>query len=186
MIHEREAIAAAVSASIRPGEVLMIGAGATTLHVAVRIAKDHKDLTIITHAIDVIVALGANDSLTVIATPGHFDPREGHLIGQETVDFLLGYLADRAILGASGITEEGFSNAEAHAASVYTAMMRRSATTTIVVDHQKFGVRALRNYGVWGVQVTLATDRMPGPALVEAIQRSGATVLVADRSSGGQ
>jgi DeoR/GlpR family transcriptional regulator of sugar metabolism len=181
MTQEREAIAAAVSATIRPGEVLMVGAGATTLHVATRIAKDHKDLTIITHAIDVIVALGANESFTVISTPGHFDPREGHLIGQDTVDFLQGYLADRAILGASGITEEGFSNAEAHAASVYTAMMRRSSATTIVVDHQKFGVRALRNYGVWGPEVALATDMMPDPPLADAIRRRGAAIIVAKR-----
>lgn len=179
MIREREAIAAAVSATIRPGEVLMMGAGATTLHVATRIAQDHRNLTIITHAIDVIVALGANDSFTIIATPGHFDAREGHLIGQETVDFLQGYLADRAILGASGITEEGFSNAEAHAAAVYTAMMRRSAATTIVVDHQKFGLRGLRGFGGWGPQVVLATDRMPEPALAEAITAGGAAILVA-------
>ena len=73
VITEREAIAAAVSATIRPGEVLMFGAGATTLHVANKIAKDHNDLTIITHAIDIIVALGVNESLTVICTPGRFD-----------------------------------------------------------------------------------------------------------------
>lgn len=179
MIAEREAIAAAVSARIRPGEVLMFGAGATTLHVANRIAQDHRNLTIITHAIDIIVALGANDSFTVISTPGHFDPREGHLIGQDTVAFLDGYLADRAILGASGITDEGFSNAEAHAASVYSAMMRRSSATTIVVDRQKFGVRALRNFGHWGPEVTLATDTMPDAALADAIRRRNATILVA-------
>lgn len=182
MTREREAIAVAVSATIQPGQVLMFGAGATTLHVARRIAKDHNNLTIITHAIDVIVALGANESFIVISTPGHFDPREGHLIGQDTVDFLHGYQADRAILGASGITEEGFSNAEAHAASVYTAMMGRSSATTIVADCEKFGVRALRNYGTWGPQVTLATDSMPDPPLAAAIWRRGAAIIVAETS----
>jgi DeoR/GlpR family transcriptional regulator of sugar metabolism len=115
----------------------------------------------------------------VISTPGHFDPREGHLVGQDTVDFLHGYQADRAILGASGITEEGFSNAEAHAASVYSAMMRRSQATIIVVDRQKFGVRALRNYGAWGPQVMLATDTMPDAPLADAIRRWGAAIIVA-------
>ena len=180
MIAEREAIAAAVSATIRPGEVLMFGAGATTLQVACRIAQDHRNLTVITHAIDIIVAVGANDSFKVIATPGHFDPREGHLVGHDTIAYLDGFLADRAILGATGVTEEGFSNAEAHSASVYAAMMRRSLTTTIVVDHQKFGVRSLRNFGQWGPQVQLATDTMPDAALAEAVQRQGTEILVAD------
>ena len=179
MITEREAIAAAVSATIRPGEVLMFGAEATTPHVANKIDKDHNDLTIITHAIDIIVALGVNESLTVICTPGRFDQREGHVIGQDTVDVLRFYQADRAILGASGITDQGFSNAEAQAASVYTATMQRSRATTIVADRQKFGVRALRNYGTWGPSVTLATDTLPDPALTDAVRNAGASILIA-------
>lgn len=178
MVQEREAIAAAVSALIRPGEVLLMGAGATTLHVARRIAGDHSGLTVVTHAIDIIVALGANDSFTVIATPGHFDPREGHLVGHDTCSYLDGFVADRAILGASGITTDGFSNAEAHAASVYTTMMRRAAATIIVADHSKFAVRALRLFGTWTPAVTLATDRAPDEDLAAAISGGGAHLLL--------
>jgi DeoR/GlpR family transcriptional regulator of sugar metabolism len=180
MIREREAIAATVSALIRPGEVLLIGAGATTFHVAQRIARDHFGLTVVTHAIDVITAVGANETFTVIATPGHFDPREGHLVGHETCAFLDGYVADRAILGASGVTAEGFSNAEAQAAAVYTAMMRRAAATLIVADHAKFDIRSLRLFGGWGPEVTLVTDKAPEGALAEGIHRRGSTVLVAE------
>lgn len=179
MVAEREAIAAAVSASIRPGEVLMMGAGATTLHVARRIARDHSGLVVVTHALDIITALGANDTITVIATPGHFDPREGHLVGHETVAFLSGYGADRAILGASGVNDEGFGNAEAQAAAVYSVMMARSNATMIVADHTKFGIRSLRTFGTWSTAVTLATDREPDAILRAAIDRRGAGVLVA-------
>jgi DeoR/GlpR family transcriptional regulator of sugar metabolism len=178
MIREREAIAATVSALISPGEVLMIGAGATTLQVAQRIARDHFGLTVVTHAIDLVAALGTNDSFTVIATPGHFDPREGHLVGHETCAFLDGFVADRAILGASGVTPEGFSNAEAQAAAVYATMMRRAQSTLIVADHSKFDVRALRLFGSWGEEVSLVTDRAPEGELAEAIARRGSTVLL--------
>jgi DeoR/GlpR family transcriptional regulator of sugar metabolism len=178
MIREREAIAAAVSALIRPGEVLLIGAGATTFHVAQRIARDHYGLTVVTHAIDVITALGINDSFTVIATPGHFDPREGHLVGHETCAFLDGFVADRAILGASGVTAEGFSNAEAQAAAVYTAMMGRAQSTLIVADHSKFDVRSLRLFGTWSPDVTLVADRAPEGALASAIERRGAELVL--------
>ena len=180
MVREREAIAAAVSARIRPGEVLLMGAGATTLQVAQRIARDHSGLTIVTHAIDIVAALGANDSFTVIATPGHFNRREGHLVGQDTCTYLDGFIADHAILGASGITAEGFSNAEAHAANVYATMIRRAAATLVVADHSKFDVRALRLFGTWTPNVTLATDRCPGDDLAVAIRAGGATILLAE------
>ncbi|WP_199698977.1 DeoR family transcriptional regulator [Oleomonas cavernae] len=45
MVPEREAIAAAVSAMILPKEVLMLGGGATTYHVARFLAARNRDIT---------------------------------------------------------------------------------------------------------------------------------------------
>ena len=58
MTDEREAIAAAVSASVEPNEVLLIGGGATTLHVARRLARDHRSLTVVTHSLDIVGVVG--------------------------------------------------------------------------------------------------------------------------------
>jgi DeoR/GlpR family transcriptional regulator of sugar metabolism len=179
MTGEREGIAGAVSASVQPHEVLLVGGGATTLHVARRIARDHRGLTIITHALDVVSALGANPAMTVICTPGQYDSREGLLVGHETVAFLRGFAAHRAILGASGITEDGISNAEVNAAAVYSAMIACAARTTIVADHTKFGVRALKLFGTWSRSVELISDRAPGQALAEALERAGAGFTLA-------
>jgi hypothetical protein len=71
MTSEREAIAA----SIAPNEVLLIGGGATTLHIARRLARDHRSLTVVTHALDIVAALGSNAGITVICTPGQYDAR---------------------------------------------------------------------------------------------------------------
>ncbi len=185
MTSEREAIAAAVSASVEPDQVLLIGGGATTLHVACRIARDHRRLTIITHSLDIVTALGANPALTIICTPGQYDPREGLLVGHETVAYLRGFGAHRAILGASGITEEGVSNGEVNAAAVYSAMMACADRTTIVADHGKFGVRALKLYGAWGPTVELVSDHAPDESIAESLRNAGASFLRAPGSAGG-
>jgi DeoR/GlpR family transcriptional regulator of sugar metabolism len=158
MTEERAAIAAAVSASVQPNEVLLIGGGATTLHVARRLARDHHSLTVVTHSLDIVVALGSNAGITVISTPGQYDAQEALLVGHETVAFLRSFAAHRAILGASGISPEGMSNAEVNAAAVYTTMMSCAMRTTVVADHTKFGVRALKLYGSWGRSVELVCD----------------------------
>src|SRR5882757_5846433 len=49
MIAEREAIGAAIADLILPNEVLMLAAGATTFHVARRLASRARDITVITH-----------------------------------------------------------------------------------------------------------------------------------------
>jgi DeoR/GlpR family transcriptional regulator of sugar metabolism len=112
MTSEREAIVATVSASIAANEVLLIGGGATTLHIARRLARDHRSLTVVTHVLDIVAALGSNAGITVICTPGQYDAREALLAGYETVALLRSFAAHRAILGATGITEDGMSNAE--------------------------------------------------------------------------
>jgi DeoR family transcriptional regulator, glycerol-3-phosphate regulon repressor len=185
MIDEREAIAAAVSAQIGPGEVLLFGGGATTLHVARRIARDHLGLTAVTHALDIVTALGANPSFTVICTPGEYDPREAQLVGHDTVSYLRSFGAHRAILGVSGVGEEGLSNADANAADVYSAMMRCAARTTVVADHKKFGVRALKLYGGWSRTVQLVSDAPPGPEIAGAMARAGAEFVLARVPSKG-
>jgi DeoR/GlpR family transcriptional regulator of sugar metabolism len=179
MIGEREAIAATVSGSVRPDEVLMLGGGATTLHVARRLAREHRALTVITHSIDIVAALGVNAALTVICTPGQYDAREGLLVGHDTVAFLKSFGAHRAVLGASGITEDGMSNAEVNAAAIYRTMIACADRSTIVADHTKFGARALKLYGSWGPTVELVSDRAPEPAIAEALERAGAAFTLA-------
>src|SRR5450432_1606169 len=66
MIAEREAIANAVSEIIQPGEVLMLGGGVTTLHIARVLAARNRDLTVITHDFAMAAALGANPSFRVL------------------------------------------------------------------------------------------------------------------------
>lgn len=179
MIEEREAIAAVVSASVQHEEVLLFGGGATTLHVARRIARDHRGITAITHALDIVTALAANPSFTVICAPGQYDAREGLLVGHDTVAFLQSFGAHRAIIGATGITEEGMSNAEVNAAAVYAAMMSCAARTTIVADRSKFGVRALKLYGRWGPGIDLVTDTTPPGAIAGAMARAGSAFTLA-------
>ena len=120
---------------IRPNEVVAIGSGATTTHVARRMSAECRDVTVITHSFSVATVLAANPTITVLMCPGRYNGREGMICGAETVEFLQSYNANWAILGATGITSEGFCDVEADASAVYKAMMHRAAATIAVADH---------------------------------------------------
>ncbi|MFA5123743.1 DeoR/GlpR family DNA-binding transcription regulator [Zavarzinia sp.] len=179
MVPEREAIAKAAALLIRPNDVLVIGGGATTTHVARRIAAVCRDLTVITHAFGVATVLAANPTITVIMAPGRYNGREGNLAGPETNEFLQSYYANWAILGASGITTEGVSEAEPLAASVYKTMLRRATETVIVADHSKFEQQALSLWARWAEIGRLVTDRAPSGPLARALERARVEVTVA-------
>jgi DeoR/GlpR family transcriptional regulator of sugar metabolism len=179
MEEERQAIARRAAELISDNDIVMIGGGATTLHVARQLAAQRLSLTVITHSFTIAQALAVNPQTTIIMLPGQYDPREGVIIGGETVEALQRYRASHAILGASGLTAEGPNDAGLTAGRVYSAMMQRAAETLIVADHSKFERHSLVVIGPWSAKMTLVTDRAPGPGLASALDMAGAGCVFA-------
>lgn len=179
MVAERERIASAVVTLIEDNDILMIGGGATTLHVARRLAADRNHLTVITHALSIAVALASNPLHRVLMLPGQYDGREGLITGPDTIDALQRYRASKAILGASGITLEGPSDAGVGPGLIYGAMMRRSTEAIIAVDHTKIGRSSLSVYGEWSEAVTVVTDQDLPAELKSLLRDKGSGMVVA-------
>jgi DeoR/GlpR family transcriptional regulator of sugar metabolism len=179
MIVEREAIASAVSAMILPKEVLMLGGGATTYHVARLLAANNRDITVITHDFASATALGANPSIRVLFCAGRLQAGEGYLLGSQTIASLNGYEANRAIVGATGIGARGIYDADEEAGAVYATMIQRAAEAIVVADHSKFDQLAVSICARWDVIDRLVTNRPPTGALANALRESGTEVIVA-------
>ncbi len=182
MMAERERIAEAAVRLVEPNDILMIGGGATTLHVAKRLAATLNGLTVITHAFSIAVAIASNPTHKVIMLPGMYDGREGIIYGPETIDALQNFHANKAILGASGLTLEGPNDAGVGPGMTFGTMMRRAAKTIIVADHTKFERPSLTIYGKWSPATVLVSDLRPQGKLASALLQAGAEMIVA---SGG-
>jgi DeoR/GlpR family transcriptional regulator of sugar metabolism len=179
MIIEREAMAAAISAMILPKEVLMLGGGATTYHVARFLAERNRDITVITHDFASATVLGSNASIRVLFCAGRLHPGEGYLLGSQTIASINGYEANRAIVGATGIAARGVYDADEEAGAVYATMIQRAAEAIVVADHSKFDQLAVSICSRWESIDRLVTDRQPVGALANALRESGTEVIVA-------
>ncbi|BBE70861.1 DeoR/GlpR family DNA-binding transcription regulator [Oharaeibacter diazotrophicus] len=176
---ERQRIAAAVVGRLAGARVVMIGSGSTTLHVARQIAADLRDLTVITHGFAIAAALSANASIKVVMAPGEYHAGEGATVGVHTTGFLSNFFADVAVLGASGLTEEGPNDALIESAAVYTAMTRRAARTLVAADHSKFGRMFPARYSGWSEVAELVSDSAPDGAVAAALAAAGVAVTPA-------
>lgn len=179
MVAEREAIAVAAARFVNHGDVVVMGGGATTVHVARRLCAEKRDLTVITHSFGVATVLAPNPTISVLICPGHYNGREGSIFGAETVDYLGKFYANWAIVGATGLTEDGPNDADSDSGSVYRAMLARAAKTMVVADHGKFELPALSVYGHWSDVNRLVTDELPTGPLRHALDRSGVEIIVA-------
>ena len=80
-VSEREQVGAQAARAIKPGQVLMIDSGSTTLHFARRLSAELRELAAITNSCAIAAVLAANPTIRVVLCPGRYDPREGSSAG---------------------------------------------------------------------------------------------------------
>ena len=177
-IAERERIARAAVPLIKTGGVVIIGSGATTVHVARRMAVELSNITVITHSFAVAAVLSVNPTIKVIMLPGDYHASEGATVGVQTVSFLGSFYADFAILGASGLTVEGPTDALIECGAVYGAMSKRAAKTLVVADHSKFDRIFPCRYVAWRDVDHLVTDAEPEGRLMASLELNEVAVTV--------
>jgi DeoR/GlpR family transcriptional regulator of sugar metabolism len=176
---ERARIGLAAAALVEPGAVLMVDAGSTTARFADALAARGTAATLLTNSLPVVAAAGQAIALRVLVAPGEFYAVERALYGAETDAFLRRFSADVALIGASGLTVEGPSDAESRAAWVKRAMLERAARRILLLDSGKFGKAYLERVAELSALTDLVTDAAPPPALAAALGRAGVRVHVA-------
>lgn len=184
MIEEREAIARESVKCFKDAKTLMIGSGATTTHVARRIAIQMNDITVITHSFGVATVLSLNPTITVMMAPGVYHATEGAMHGSQTIRYLDDFRVDWAITGASGLDGNGASDALIDASDVYACMGAQAARTMIVADHSKFSKVFPARFAKWGDVDTLVTDEHPKGKLSTVLKQQNTTVHVCELEPG--
>lgn len=184
-LRQREIIAKEVSSFINHGDILIIGGGMTTPLVARRLAAEKHDLTVITDSYAIASVLSSNTTIRIQMCPGTYNSKEGCVYGPETTEYLRTIYAKHVILGTSGLTEEGVSNADIDIASTYRTMVQRANEATIVADHSKISKMALSVYANWQQIRRLVIDQDPcDDELLRALRFANVQVVIAHDSWG--
>jgi len=179
MADERRRMAEAAAAVVQTGDVVMIDAGSSTLHLANALARINPRIVAITNGLPIADALGKASQIRVVVCPGDLNAPQAATVGPETQRFLGRLNADHAFIGASGLTADGPTEAESGMAWVKRAMIERATGAVLLADHGKFEVRMLEVVCPLGGLARIVTDARPGPALAAAIEASGAELVVA-------
>lgn len=177
-VAERARIGLAAAALVEPGSVVMLDAGSTTTHFARALAARRIGATVLTNSLNAAVELASapGNGLRVVLCPGDVSAAERGIYGSETEAFLRRFNADIAVIGASGLTEEGPCEAISRAAWVKRAMLARAPRRMLLADSGKFGRGLMECVCPLGDLTDLVTDAGP-PAGLAAALRHTETVL---------
>lgn len=172
-------IAVAASNLVNDGETLLINSGTTTFFTAVEL-KRHKNLNIVTNSISVALELGTYPTFRVILLGGEINPQYSFTYGNDAMQQLKNYKADKAILSVDGIHNEiGLTTYHAEEAVINKLMMERARQTVIVADYTKLRHESFANIGAISNAHSWVTNDCVDKKLLSEIKASGIEVIMA-------
>lgn len=177
---EKRAIARKALEVLAPRQTLYLDGSTTCLELAKVLAEERKGLTVITNSALVCMALGKNGENTIVGIGGQYDADSLSFVGSSTEDALKDLFVDIAFMSTKGFrpAEGTFESAVANF-RVKQIVARRCKRLVLLVDHSKFGQRALRKVLDVAQIHTVITDEGTPKAAVAALKKRGAHVLIA-------
>lgn len=158
---------------------LLINIGTTTEQVAMAL-RSHRGLMVITNNLNVVNILRGYPEIEVIVAGGVLRHSDAAIVGEPAVAFLSQFKVDYAVIGASGIDEDGnlldYDYREVEVSRKIVASSRRSI---LVADGLKYGRSAPVRIGHVSDLDHFVTDVLPPEPLRRICEESGVAVELA-------
>ncbi|MBA2468054.1 MAG: DeoR/GlpR transcriptional regulator [Chloroflexia bacterium] len=136
---EKRRIGRAAAAHVHDGETIIISSGTTTAEMVPYLADRHS-LTVITNALNIVLALAPFSSITVIVLGGVLRHSELTVLGSLAEDAMENLRADKLFMGSPAIHADYGLSAENFAESRSDqTLMNASREVIVLADHTKFG-----------------------------------------------
>jgi DeoR/GlpR family transcriptional regulator of sugar metabolism len=164
----KRAIAAAAARRVPTDATVLLDAGTTVAAVAEQLAT--RSVTIVTHSLLALAALGLEAEATAYLVGGRLRTSTQSLVGAETATELDGFRADYVFLGASAVDQSGFYNHQVDDVAVQRKLIEAAEQVWLLADSSKFAATALARVESLAVLTGIITDSRLAPPLAAQIR----------------
>lgn len=141
-VQEKIAIAAEALRRIEPGDSILLDASTSALQVAVLMPD--MPITVLTNAIKVVLELATRPHITCICLGGTLSTESLSFLGPITESILKEYHVRKLFLSCKGFDlKRGCSDGNEFQAKLKRCMLQVANRRYMLVDHTKFGAKAL-------------------------------------------
>ncbi|HLI15127.1 MAG TPA: DeoR/GlpR family DNA-binding transcription regulator [Acidimicrobiales bacterium] len=159
-------------------QVLMLDDSTTVLHLA-RLLPSVGPLTVVTNFLAIINALAGEAGIDLMAIGGVYYPAYDAFLGIQAVEAIRPLRADIAFLSTTAIVDGACYHQSHETVQVKRALMAAAKVKVLLVDHTKFGRRALHRLESLASFDHVIVDSRTASSDVEALSRLGVRVVVA-------
>jgi DeoR/GlpR family transcriptional regulator of sugar metabolism len=176
-VEAKQAIALAAIRLLRPGQLVLLDAGTTTLQLAQELPPDFH-ATIVTTSPAIAVALADHPTVDVLMIGGHLAKGDLAVTGAATIEALHRIRADVCMLGVCSIhPEAGLTAFDLEEAYAKRAMIVSAAEVVALADAPKLGTAAPYVVGPIDALTHLITDQTVADEQLAPYRAAGITVL---------
>lgn len=182
---EKRAIALEALTLLAAGQTVFMDGSTTCLELAKLVGRKASGLTVVTNSIMVCRELGSNH--VVVGLGGQYDPASLSFSGPSCEDEAKKFFPDVAVFSTKGfIPADGTYESFMPNLHIKQIISRQSRRVVLLVDHTKFGQRALRK-GLGIAQIhDVVTDAATPLADLAVLKKLGKRVWVAEPGPGSK
>lgn len=174
----KHAIAQSAIGLIEPGQSLFLDDSTTVLEVARRL-DERAPLTVVTNSLNVLMELRGRRELELVALGGSYYNWCNAFMGRSTNDAIRHLRADVLMMSTAAVTDGMCFFQSPESADVKGAMFESAARRVLLVDHTKFGRRALHSLLPLSAFDIVMVDSAMDPREVDRLSEQGVNVVVA-------
>jgi len=176
---QKRAIAAKALDLIPNNQTIFIDGGTTNLALARLIADNRTGLTIVTNSALTCLELSKGQN-TIIGIGGEYDPLALSFVGPQAEEMAKSFFVDQAFLTTKGfLPADGTYESAVATFRIKQNVAERAVETVLLVDHTKFGHRALSKVLDISQIQQVVTDEGTAESDLESLRRAGIRVNVA-------
>jgi DeoR/GlpR family transcriptional regulator of sugar metabolism len=178
---EKRAIAQKAATLIDPGQTLFVDGGTTCIALAKVLAHQQKGLSVVTNSTLICLELGHSRAHRVHAVGGEYDAYSASFVGRTSEHEVVNFFVDLCVFSTKAfLAGEGTFEASPGTVRVKQAVARNASKIILLVDHTKFGQRALRKVLDIDQIDTVVTDSKAPEADIDLLRSIGREVIVCE------
>jgi DeoR family transcriptional regulator, fructose operon transcriptional repressor len=177
MTAEKEAIAKRALDELPSEGAIIVDAGSTTGRFA-QILPHHRQLTVITNAIGIAMAVGPREDLTVHLLGGRLRPTTLATVDDWSVRAVRELRADVAFIATNGLSAEaGLTTPDLAEAATKRALIASARRVVVLADHTKIGEEYFAQFGALSDIDLVITDSGLDDAAAAELTHAGLDVV---------
>ena len=176
---KKRKIGAMAAALVKDGETLILDAGTTTTEIALRLTG-HRNLTVITNALNIAMILGAVPGNAVHMPGGQFKAPTLSLSGDKSAEYFRNIFAGKLFLATAGVaSDSGLTYPSFADLQLKEAMIKAASHVYLVADSTKINKSSFTRLGSLEMIQSFITDDGIAEHDLAEFERSGIEVMIA-------